>query len=66
MRDDARSLENLAERIAALEAKVATCPGVAKDLRVIEIQIARVEERLATLAAQRSRRSQAVARLTEN
>jgi anti-sigma factor RsiW len=44
------SFESLAERIAALEAKVATCPAVAKDLRVIESQIERMEEILRALS----------------
>ena len=42
--------ESLPERIAALEAKAATHPGVAKDLKVIELQLARAEEKLRALA----------------
>ena len=49
------SLESLAERIAALEAKAADQPGVAKDLKVIELELARAEEKLRALAEGRPR-----------
>jgi hypothetical protein len=49
------SFEFLAERIAALEAKAADHPGVAKDLRAIEAQIERMEEKLRALSEGRPR-----------
>jgi hypothetical protein len=49
------SFESLAERIAALEARAAGNPGVAKDLRFIESQIERMEETLWALSEGRPR-----------
>ena len=49
------SLESLAERLAAVEAKAADHPGVAQDLAVIESELARAEAKLRALAEGRPR-----------
>lgn len=42
-------MDELVRRVAALEARMLQSPGISRDLRVIEMQIARAEDKVLRL-----------------